>query len=170
MPPHSPVELAEGTSSPLALALYETLTRNAAQLGKLEGRVLVRAEDTDSAVTLDFAGGRVRVSEGEPESPGIRILGDEDAILALGIARAGLDAYGERLRTRMTSFPPIIPAVEDPDHQFWYGKAAGLIGTAEAATERVVQQWTELSAEPAEAVEQDLLVEDVSIDGMCGVY
>ena len=53
---------------PLALALYEALTRNAAQLGKLEGRVLVRAEDTGSAVTLDFAGGRVRVSDGEPES------------------------------------------------------------------------------------------------------
>ena len=83
MPPHSPVELGEGTSSPLALALYEALTRNAAQLGKLEGRVLVRAEDTDSAVTLDFAGGCVRVSEGEPESASIRILGDEDAILAL---------------------------------------------------------------------------------------
>ena len=83
MPPHSPVELAEGTSSPLALALYEALTRNAAQLGKLEGRVLVRAEDTGSAVTLDFAGDRVRVSEGEPESPSIRILGDEDAIPAL---------------------------------------------------------------------------------------
>jgi hypothetical protein len=63
--------------------LYEALTRNAAQLGKLEGRVLVRAEDTGSAVTLDFAGDRVRVSEGEPESPSIRILGDEDAILAL---------------------------------------------------------------------------------------
>jgi hypothetical protein len=81
VPPHSPVELAEGTSSPLALALYEALTRNAAQLGKLEGRVLVRAEDTGSAVTLDFAGSRVRVSDGEPESPSIRILGDEDAIL-----------------------------------------------------------------------------------------
>jgi mycofactocin precursor len=28
----------------------------------------------------------------------------------------------------------------------------------------------EAAAEPAEVVEQDLLVEDVSIDGMCGVY
>ena len=83
MPPHSPVELTKEASSPLALGLSEALTRNAAHLGKLEGRVLVRAEDTGSAVTLDFAGGRVRVSEGEPESPSIRILGDEDAILAL---------------------------------------------------------------------------------------
>lgn len=83
MPPHSRVELAEGASSPLALALAEALTRNEAHLGKLEGRVLVRAEDTGSAVTLEFAGDRVRVSEGEPESAWIRILGDEDAILAL---------------------------------------------------------------------------------------
>ena len=57
--------------------------RNEAELGKLEGTVVVRAEDTDSAVTLDFAGGGVRVSDGEPESAQIRILGDEDAILAL---------------------------------------------------------------------------------------
>jgi hypothetical protein len=83
VPPHSSVELAEGTSSPLALALHEALARNASRLGKLEGRVLVRAEDTGNAVTLDFAGGRVRVSDGEPESPRIRILGDEDAIVAL---------------------------------------------------------------------------------------
>jgi hypothetical protein len=83
VPPHSPVELAKEASSPLALGLSEALKRNAAHLGKLEGRVLVRAEDTGSAVTLDFVGGRVRVSEGELESPRIRILGDEDAILAL---------------------------------------------------------------------------------------
>jgi hypothetical protein len=83
VPPHSSVELAKEASSPLALGLSEALTRNAAHLGKLEGRVLVRAEDTGSAVTLDFANGRVRVSEGEPESAHIRILGDEDAILAL---------------------------------------------------------------------------------------
>jgi hypothetical protein len=56
--PHSRVELAEGTSSQLALALHEALTRNAARLGKPEGRVLVRAEDTGSAVTLDLGAGR----------------------------------------------------------------------------------------------------------------
>jgi mycofactocin precursor len=28
----------------------------------------------------------------------------------------------------------------------------------------------QVDTEPAPAVEQDLLVEDVSIDGMCGVY
>jgi mycofactocin precursor len=29
---------------------------------------------------------------------------------------------------------------------------------------------TDVTTEPELAVEQDLLVEDVSIDGMCGVY
>ncbi len=90
MPPHSPVELAEGASSPLALALYEALERNAAQLGNLDGRVLVRAEDTGSAVTLDFAGGRVLVSEGEPESARIRILGGELRIRGLVLRSRGV--------------------------------------------------------------------------------
>jgi hypothetical protein len=83
VPPHPPVELAAGTSSTLALALHEALVRNEAELGKLEGTVLVRAEDTDSSVTLDFTEDHVRVADGEPESAQIRILGDEDAIVAL---------------------------------------------------------------------------------------
>jgi hypothetical protein len=88
-PPHlSDVELDKGTSSALALTLHDAIARNAegkegrAALGKLSGRVLVRAED-DSAVTLDFAGGRVRIRDGEQEGARIRVLGDEEAILAL---------------------------------------------------------------------------------------
>ncbi len=34
----------------------------------------------------------------------------------------------------------------------------------------VAEETTPQDVAPAEAVEQDLLVEDVSIDGMCGVY
>ncbi len=68
MPPHSRVELADGASSTLARELAAALER---------------AEDSGTAVTLEFTGAGVRVSEGEPESARIRILGDEDAILAL---------------------------------------------------------------------------------------
>jgi hypothetical protein len=89
-PPHlSDVELAEGTSSDLALALRDAIARNAGRpeareaLTKLNCRVLVRAEDTDAAVTLDFAGGRTRIADGEQDSARVRVLGDEDAILAL---------------------------------------------------------------------------------------
>ncbi len=89
-PPHlSEVELDEGTSSELALTLRDAIVRNAARregrdaLGKLSGRVLVRAEDRDRAVTLDFADGSVRIRDGELEGARIRVLGDEDAILSL---------------------------------------------------------------------------------------
>jgi mycofactocin precursor len=34
----------------------------------------------------------------------------------------------------------------------------------------VAEETTTQDAAPTEAEEQDLLVEDVSIDGMCGVY
>ena len=66
MPPHSRVELADGASSTLARELAAALERHESQLG-----------------TLEFTGAGVRVFEGEPESARIRILGDEDAILAL---------------------------------------------------------------------------------------
>ena len=89
-PPHlSEIELDEGTSSELAHTLHDAIARNAARregrdaLEKLSGRVLVRAEDRDRAVTLDFADGRVRIRDGELEGARIRVLGDEDAILAL---------------------------------------------------------------------------------------
>jgi hypothetical protein len=91
VPPHSLTEIALGekTSSSLALALRTAIARNAERpeareaLARLNGRVLLRAEDTGAAVTLDFAGGRVRIADGEDDGPRIRILGDEDAILAL---------------------------------------------------------------------------------------
>jgi hypothetical protein len=89
-PPHlSEVELDEGTSSELALTLRDAIARNAARpeghdaLEKLSGRVLVRAEDRDRAVTLDFAEGSVRIRDGELEGARIRVLGDEDAIFSL---------------------------------------------------------------------------------------
>jgi hypothetical protein len=45
--------------------------------------VLLRAEDSDSAVTLEFDEGRVRISGREEEGAQIRILSDADAILSL---------------------------------------------------------------------------------------
>jgi hypothetical protein len=91
VPPHSlsEIELTEKTSSDLALALRAAIARNAERpegreaLSRLGGRVLVRAEDTGAAVTLGFGGGHVRIADGEEDGPRIRILGDEDAILAL---------------------------------------------------------------------------------------
>ena len=46
--------------------------------------------------------------------------------------------------------------------------SAGTSSTATALVEPAVEDAAQPSS--AEVVEQDLLVEDVSIDGMCGVY
>ncbi len=71
---------------------------------------------------------------------GVMLL--EDAVLAVGMAKGALDAYEDLMRTRMTMFPPIVGRAEDPDYQFFYGEATGLIATAEAAFLNAIQQWS----------------------------
>ncbi|MHC0430273.1 acyl-CoA dehydrogenase family protein [Streptomyces sp. O3] len=71
----------------------------------------------------------------------------EDAALAVGMALGALDAYEELLRSRHTIFPPIVPRVADPDFQFHYGEASGLIATAEAAFLNAIQQWHDAAEE-----------------------
>jgi 3-hydroxy-9,10-secoandrosta-1,3,5(10)-triene-9,17-dione monooxygenase len=82
----------------------------------------------------------------------------EAAALATGIAQGALDAYADLMRTRTTLLPPVISRTEDLDYQFWYGEAAGMIATAEAATRNAVQQWIDLGERGPEAFtkEQDL--------------
>ncbi|WP_150238158.1 acyl-CoA dehydrogenase family protein [Nocardiopsis quinghaiensis] len=65
----------------------------------------------------------------------------ESAVLAVGMAQAALDAFESLMRERNTSFPPIVPRYEDPDYQHWYGEAAGMIATAEAALADTVSRW-----------------------------
>ncbi len=83
------IELDEGTTSELALALRDAMSQNLEReegrraRERLGGRVLIRAEDTDRAVTIDFDRDRIRIGDGEQPAARIRILGDEDAILAL---------------------------------------------------------------------------------------
>lgn len=84
----------------------------------------------------------------------------EAAALAVGIAQGALDAYADLMRTRTTLLPPIVGRAEDPDYQFWYGEAAGMIATAEAALRNAIQQWIDLSRTSASAFtrEQDLRI------------
>jgi hypothetical protein len=87
--PHA--ELVDGASSHLAVALHDAIAANltryperAAALRRLDRNVLIRAEDTDVTVTLEFDGaGTVRIRDGEADGAQIRIFGDEEAILAL---------------------------------------------------------------------------------------
>jgi 3-hydroxy-9,10-secoandrosta-1,3,5(10)-triene-9,17-dione monooxygenase len=70
----------------------------------------------------------------------------ESAALAVGIAKGALDAYEDLMRTRSTLFPPVVPRTHDPDYQFWYGEATGLIATAEAAILNATLQWQQACA------------------------
>ncbi|XVQ84297.1 acyl-CoA dehydrogenase family protein [Microbispora siamensis] len=90
---------------------------------------------------------------GNPEYGGgpLSFMVLEDAVLALGMAQGALDAYEELMRTRTTSFPPIVGRAEDPDFQWWYGEATALIATAEAAFWNAVGQWRDACAEGPEA-------------------
>jgi 3-hydroxy-9,10-secoandrosta-1,3,5(10)-triene-9,17-dione monooxygenase len=63
--------------------------------------------------------------------------------LAVGMAKGALDSYEDLMRTRTTSFFPIVSRTEDPDYQFRYGEATGLIAAAEAAVLNAVQQWSD---------------------------
>jgi 3-hydroxy-9,10-secoandrosta-1,3,5(10)-triene-9,17-dione monooxygenase len=63
--------------------------------------------------------------------------------LAVGMAKGALDTYEELLRTKLTAFLPIIQRSEDPDYQFRYGEASGMVAAAEAALVNAVQQWSE---------------------------
>ncbi|MBQ1080600.1 acyl-CoA dehydrogenase family protein [Nocardiopsis sp. B62] len=88
----------------------------------------------------------------------------EIAALAVGMAQGALDAYGEAMVSRTTVLPPITARFEDPDYQTWYGEAAGLIGTAEAAVNDAVRQWESLcEAGPASFTRE----EDLRITAMC---
>ncbi|MFJ9829553.1 acyl-CoA dehydrogenase family protein [Streptomyces sp. NPDC101160] len=103
-------------------------------------------------------------------TPGLRLHGNpeygggplssmllESASLAVGMAQGALDAYEELMRSRTTIFTQVVRA-EDPDYQLWYGQAAGMIATAEAAVHEAARQWSQTCAEGPEAFtrEKDL--------------
>ncbi|MEV4095957.1 acyl-CoA dehydrogenase family protein [Streptosporangium saharense] len=84
----------------------------------------------------------------------------EIASLAVGIAQGALDVYGELMRSRRTLLPPVVGRAEDPDYQFWYAEAAGMIAAAEAGVQGAIRQWQELCALGPEGFtrEQDLRI------------
>ena len=65
------------------------------------------------------------------------------AAIMIGAAKGALDEYEEILRTRKTQRPPIVPRIEDPDYQRWYGLATGKVAAAEAVLLQVAEQWHE---------------------------
>ncbi|GAA3795951.1 acyl-CoA dehydrogenase family protein [Sphaerisporangium flaviroseum] len=118
--------------------------------------------------TIDTHLSQVTVTEG---TPGLALHGNpqygggplsfmilESAVLAVGMALGALDAYEDLMRSRTTSFPPITGRAENPDFQYWYGQAAGMIATAETAITGALQQWIDTCARGSAAFtgEQEL--------------
>jgi 3-hydroxy-9,10-secoandrosta-1,3,5(10)-triene-9,17-dione monooxygenase len=99
---------------------------------------------------------------GNPEYGGgpLSYMNMEVAALAVGMARGALDIYEEMLRTRTTLLPPIVSRAENPDYQFWYGDALGMVDTADAALRGAIRQWQDTCARGPAAFtrEQDLRI------------
>lgn len=115
----------------------------------------------------DVSGGTPgRDLHGNPEYGGgpLSFTNLGNAALAVGIARGALDIYEILLRERTTLVPPIVARHHDPDYQFWYGDAVGMIGTAEAALLNGVQQWHDNCVRGPAAVTRQ---EDLRISAIC---
>ncbi|WP_214410534.1 acyl-CoA dehydrogenase family protein [Sphaerisporangium fuscum] len=103
---------------------------------------------------------------GNPEYGGgqLSFMVIEDAALAVGMALGALDAYEDLMRSRTAAFPPNLPRSQDPDYQYWYGEAAAMIATGEAAVLNAVQQWRELCERGPAAVTKE---QEMRLAGIC---
>lgn len=73
----------------------------------------------------------------------------ETASVAVGAARGALDIYEEILRTKRTYLPPYHERFWEPEFQAHYGRALGLIATAEAALLRAGEDYMDYAREDA---------------------
>jgi 3-hydroxy-9,10-secoandrosta-1,3,5(10)-triene-9,17-dione monooxygenase len=130
--------------------------------GRIPGRFTLGGHLSQMAITERTPGRTLHGPEygGGPLSFMLLELG----VLAVGMAKGALDAYEELMRTRTTTFFPIVPRTEDPDFQFRYGEATGMISAAEAAVLHATQQWQALCLRDAEAFtrEEELRLATIS--------
>jgi len=73
----------------------------------------------------------------------------ETASVAVGAARGALDIYEETLCNKRTFFPPYHERFKEPEFQAHYGRAFGLITTAEAALLRAGEDYMDYAREAA---------------------
>ncbi len=128
-----------------------------------EGFALHGVHISEVNVTGGTAG---RTIHGNPQYGGgqLSYMVMEAAALSVGIAQGALDAYAGLMQTRTTLLPPFALRTADPDYQFWYGEAAGMIATAEAAVLNTIQQWQELSAAGPQAFTRE---QDIRLTTIC---
>jgi 3-hydroxy-9,10-secoandrosta-1,3,5(10)-triene-9,17-dione monooxygenase len=111
-----------------------------------------------SLMEMDVSGG----------TPGLRLHGNplyagssysffllEAAAVCTGIAKNALGAFDE-LMAKTTSFPPIVPRVEDADYQRWYGIGAGKVIAAEALVNACAKEWMDIAERRAFDRYQDM--------------
>jgi 3-hydroxy-9,10-secoandrosta-1,3,5(10)-triene-9,17-dione monooxygenase len=112
------------------------------------------------------AGTPGRTLHGNPEYGGGQLAYTNfvNAAMAVGMAQGALDVYEDLLRQRSTLVPPFMPRHENPDYQFWYGDAVGMVGAAEAALLNAVQQWHDACVAGPAAVTREL---DLRISAIC---
>lgn len=67
----------------------------------------------------------------------------ESAAVAVGAARGALDLYEDVLRAKRTYFPPHHERFREPEFQAHFGRALGLVATAEAALIRAGEEYME---------------------------
>lgn len=92
----------------------------------------------------------------------LAVLNFQVGALAVGMAAGALDAYGELMRQRVTTYPPIVPRTEDPDYQLRYGEAAGRIAAARGAMSDVLRQWGETAGNGSTTREAELRMSIIS--------
>ena len=73
----------------------------------------------------------------------------EAASVAVGAARGALDLYEEVLRSKRAYHPPYHERFKEPEFQSHYGRALGLIATAEAALIRAGEDYMNHAREEA---------------------
>jgi 3-hydroxy-9,10-secoandrosta-1,3,5(10)-triene-9,17-dione monooxygenase len=62
--------------------------------------------------------------------------------LAVGGVKGALDEFESILRTRKTQRPPIVPRMNDPDFQRFYGQAISRVAAAQELIVAVAERWT----------------------------
>lgn len=132
--------------------------------GRIPGHLaLPGVHITDVDVTSGTPG---RSLHGNPEYGGAQLayMNLGTAALAVGMAQGALEVYRDLLCQRSTSVPPIVRRHENPDYQFWYGDAVGMISTARAALLNAVQQWHDTCAAGPAAVTRE---SDLRIAAIC---
>jgi len=137
---------------------WERLDDWGSQLGlRGSGSHSIAIENGHLAAHLALPGTSLLTADASGATPGLRLHGNplyaapapgllslQVAALAVGMAQGALDAYHEIVTAKTTYRPPRMKRSESPDYHHWYGRATGMVATAEAATMQLAREWTTL--------------------------